>query len=72
MNFDFERMRAYLIAKRNFYGADTPIGHRCSSVVELLETRRGAAGDQLTNIDKNLTRLLGEIETLCAEVATKH
>lgn len=46
-----DRLHAYLIAKRNFYGAKTPIGHRCSSVVELLENRHGAAGDQLTHIE---------------------
>lgn len=67
-----DRLHAHLIAKRGFYGAKTPIGHRCSSVVDLLDNRRGAAGDQLTHIDKNLARLLGEIETPCAAEATLH
>lgn len=61
-----DRLHAYLIAKREFYGAKTPIGHRCSSVVELLGNRRGAEGDQIKHIDANLARLIGEIETLCA------
>jgi hypothetical protein len=64
--FELERTRAYLIAKREFYGAKTPIGHRCSSVVELLENRREATGDQLKHIDANLAKLIGEIEVLCA------
>lgn len=61
-----DRLHAYLIAKREFYGAKTPIGHRCSTVVELLMNRRGASGDQLTHIDANLAKLINEIETLCA------
>lgn len=36
-----DRLHAYLIAKREFYGADTEIGHRCSNVVELLGSRPG-------------------------------
>lgn len=64
-----DRLHAYLIAKRVFYGPDTPIGHRCSNVVELLDNRRGAAGDQLTHIDANISKQLSELETLCAETA---
>lgn len=72
MNFEFERLRSYLIAKREFYGADTPIGHRCSNVIELWQNRRGAEGEQLRQIDKNLALQMTELETLCAEAATKH
>lgn len=72
MNFDFERLRTYLIAKREFYGADTPIGHRCSNVIELWQNRRNATGDQLVQIDKNLARNMAELEALCAEEATRH
>jgi hypothetical protein len=71
MNFDFERLRAYLIAKRNFYGADTPIGHHCSNVIELWENRRGAEGEQLIQIDKNLAKQMAALEALCAD-ATRH
>lgn len=45
MNFEFETTRAYLIAKREFYGADTPIGHRCSNIIELWQNRRNATGE---------------------------
>jgi len=31
-----------LIAKRVAAGADTPIGHRCSNLIEMLETYRTA------------------------------
>lgn len=67
MTLNPDRLHVYLIAKREFYEADSPIGNRCSSVVELLENRRGATGDQLANIDKNLARLVRELEKLCAE-----
>lgn len=70
-NFSVDRLHAYLIAKAQFYGPDTPIGHRCFNAVELLKNRRGAGGDQLTHIDANLARTLGEIETLCAELANR-
>lgn len=72
MNFEFERLRAYLIAKRNFYGADTPIGHGCSNVIGLWENRRGATEEQLVQIDKNLAKQMARLEALCAEAATKH
>ena len=64
-----DRLHVYLIAKRTFYGAKTPIGHRCSNVVELLGERRQATGDQLTHIDANLAKQLSELETLCAAAA---
>lgn len=69
LDFDFERVRNYLIAKRDFYGALTPVGHRCSNVIELWKNRRGAAGDQLVQIDKSLAVQMSELEALCAEAA---
>lgn len=66
-----DRLHAYLIAKRTFYGAKTPIGHRCSNVVELLDERRQATGDQLRHIDANLARFLAQLEALCAEEAIR-
>ena len=38
-NFDFENTRRDLIAMRTKYGADTPIGHRCSNIVEGLKNK---------------------------------
>lgn len=61
-----DRLHVYLIAKAQFYGANTPIGHRCYNVVELLKNRRTAEGDQFANIDAGLALQLGEIEALCA------
>lgn len=62
-----DRLHAYMIAKREFYGADTKIGHRCSNVEQLLKNRHGATGEQLKQIDKNLAMQIGQLEDLCAE-----
>lgn len=66
LELDPSRLYAYLIAKREFYGADTPVGHRCSNIVELLGNRRGAVGTQLTEIDKELAKQVAELERLSA------
>lgn len=67
---DPSRLYAYLIAKREFYGADTPVGHRCSNIVELLGNRRGASGQQLHEIDNELTKQVSELEKLSSESRT--
>lgn len=36
-NRDLENTRRDLIALRVAHGADTPIGHRCSNIIELLQ-----------------------------------
>lgn len=42
--FDLKTTRRGLIALRNAHGADTPIGHRCSNLVELLQMPELATG----------------------------
>lgn len=37
--FDLENTRRDLIALRVKYGAESPIGHRCSNIVELLKRK---------------------------------
>lgn len=69
LEIDPSRLYAYLIAKREFYGADTPVGHRCSNIVELLGSRRGAVGRQLSEIDTELAKQVSELEKLSSEPA---
>lgn len=69
MDLDHIKLRAYLIAKREFYGALTPIGHRCSNIVELLDNNVGATGDQKVNIDKSLAKQIEDIERLSNSAA---
>jgi hypothetical protein len=52
MEFDLDKTRADLIAKRVAAGADSPIGHRCSNLIEQLENLQGATGDQRANLIK--------------------
>lgn len=37
MNFDLENTRRELIALRVKYGADSPVGHRTSNIIELMK-----------------------------------
>lgn len=68
MTLNPNRLHAYLIAKRDFYGADSPIGHGCSNIVELFDNRRKAATlGQLAQIDANIAWQLNRLEKLCAE-----
>lgn len=64
MNFDFENTRRDLIAKRTAAGADTPIGHRCSNLIEMLENYRTAKGEQKAALAKNIERTLAELNGL--------
>jgi hypothetical protein len=61
-----ENIRKILIAAREQYGADSPMGHRCSNIVGLLGNRRGAAGEQLSEIDKELAKQVAELERFSA------
>lgn len=57
MNFDLEDTRRALIATRTKHGANTPIGHRCSNIVEMLESGVGPAtiAKQMAELDRLLS-----------------
>lgn len=61
MEFDVETAQRDLIAKRAAAGADTPIGHRCSNLIEQLEHYQTATGDQRANLAKSIQRSLTEL-----------
>ncbi len=63
-NFDHENARRDLIAKRTAAGADTPIGHRCSNLIEQLDAYRTAEGDQRANLAKSIKLSLTELAGL--------
>lgn len=52
-----EETRRLLIATRVKHGADTPIGHRCSNIVEMLENGVGPAtiAKQMADLDRLLS-----------------
>ena len=52
--FDPVDARRNLIAKRVAAGATTPIGHRCSNLVELLDNYGQSEGKQREHIEANI------------------
>lgn len=62
-----------LIAKRVVHGADTPIGHCCSNVHQMLIARgKSTGGDQRSNIDKSLRCQLRQLDQLCKPLSDTH
>lgn len=55
-----------LIAMRVKYGADSPIGNRCSNLVEMLQNYEGASGDQRRALAKNIQKQMAELAKLTA------
>lgn len=66
MTIEYERARDYLRAKRDFYGAETPIGHRCSNLDEALLNYPSASPEAKAELDKNMARWIADLEKLCA------
>ncbi len=64
INLDFENTRRDLIAKRTAAGANTPIGHRCSNLIEQIDAYRTAEGEQRTNLAKSIKLSLTELAGL--------
>lgn len=64
MNFDIEKTRRELIAMRVRHGAETPVGHRISNLIEQMENLRTAEGDQRARLIKSIDRLVTEIKAL--------
>lgn len=64
--FDLNNARAYLIAKRNFYGAKSKAGFRCSNIIEQMEELQTATGDQRTALEKSIQEQMADLERLTA------
>lgn len=64
INLDYENTRRELIAKRVAAGADTPIGHRCSNLIEMLDNYRTAEGEQKANLAKSIQKTMAELAGL--------
>lgn len=64
INLDYENTRRELIAKRVAAGADTPIGHRCSNLIEMLDNYRTAEGEQKANLAKSIQQTMTELKLL--------
>ena len=57
-------IRNQLLQLRDIHGADTPIGHRCSNVMEQLEHFAEAEGEQKMRLGELIERQISEIEKL--------
>jgi hypothetical protein len=58
--------RRSLIAKRAAAGAKTPIGYRCSNLIEMLDNFRTAEGERRSNLAKSINRTMAELAQLSA------
>lgn len=61
-----EQTRRDLIAIREAHGADSPIGHRCSNVVELIQELEGATGEQREAVMANIEKQAADLQRLRA------
>lgn len=61
--FDLLTVRKQLDALRANYGADTPIGHRCSNLIEQLKNYERGTGDRWA-IQQNMAKSLADLARL--------
>jgi hypothetical protein len=66
-DFDPKTIRKSLDALRAKHGADTPIGHRCSNLIEQLKNLKGATGDHRKDLEKGISGSVAELAALNAE-----
>lgn len=59
-----EQTRCDLIALRNAHGADSPIGYRCSNLVELIQNLQGATGERRDGIMANIEKQAADLARL--------
>ncbi len=66
-NFDVENTRRDLIAMREKHGANTPVGHRISNLIEQVQNLRTATGEQRENLIRSMQKSMDEIKALTPE-----
>lgn len=63
-DFDILTVRRDLIATREKNGAETPIGRRCSNLIEQLESLKDATGEQRKHMEKSIAKSVAELARL--------
>jgi len=53
-----------LIALRAKHGSRSAIGHRCSNLIEMLDSMKTATGDQRAGLAKNIAEQIADLERL--------
>ena len=64
MDMDLEITRRELLALRAKHGSRTAIGHRCSNLIEMLDSMKTATGDQRAGLAKNIADQMADLERL--------
>ena len=64
MDMDLEITRRELLALRAKHGSRTAIGHRCSNLIEMLDSMKTATGDQRAGLAKNISDQIADLERL--------
>ena len=65
INLDLESTRRDLIARREAHGADTPLGYRCSNLIEQIQNYRNETDkDARTHLAGNIGRTVTDIRQL--------
>lgn len=59
-----EDIRRELIAMRNKHGAETPVGHRISNLIEQCDNLRFATGDQREHLIKSIELSMTELKAM--------
>lgn len=63
---DFEpaKIRKHLTALRKQYGADSPVGNRCSNLIGQLDFLPKTAGDHRKGLEKNIADQVADLARL--------
>ena len=63
-DFDLKAIRKQLTALRTRHGADSPVGHRCSNLIEQLKNYEEATGEQRQELEKNIAKSVADLAKL--------
>lgn len=63
-DFDPKTIRKHLDAMRAKYGAESPVGHRCSNLIEQLKNHQGATGEQREFLEKKIAKSVADLARL--------
>lgn len=65
-DFDPPKIRKHLTALRKQYGADSPVGNRCSNLIGQLEFLPKTTGDHRKGLEKNIADQVADLARLTA------
>jgi hypothetical protein len=66
-DFDLVTIRKQLDALRLKHGADTAVGHRCSTLIGQLAHHPYSVGQNRKDLEKNIAKSVADLELLTAQ-----